>query len=978
MPIDASPSGTLDIENATLRSREIVALTNMVAGNDVVRSDGPALEVYGDPLHGGNEARVELVSNLNDDNSNSFTRLTSNAGVFSIQSGTDASTNGPITFGGFSNERMRIDANGNVGIGTGDPGAKLDLYNSTGGADVYALKIQTDNTSTATAGALGPGIGFYTRWLSTGGVQIPHGAIHAIKTEDNGTSGGGLAFRTGNDTGSTMVTNMVIDGDGNVGIGITNPDYPLDVAGAIRYSGTTYNTGLIGNSNPVKDIRVNSGTLSAGSWYRIAKNGPALDGQTGGNRCMARFTIVDTDVAQHSCRTFYAGGSFAREPFFHLLTNTSYNAGGIPQKVRIVQSSGSDNEGIGIDIYLSDQPEELELQVVMDDNYYPSGFELVNFEANPVTTGMDVFEYNLDDLMWCVSHDSATSGIFLKKGGNVGIGKTNPGTTLDVNGSIRGSTVSCSRFVRNGDYRFGNGWNPSNIGASSFAVGFHDNDGYVDTIMLNTYADSSGGDANALTFKKSGFSARYYQQSFGSSNDWDGTGGSFRQFDLTNPSDDRLKENEEYITGAVDTLMKLKPQIYDLKYTLNSKTYERAAGVIVQDVWYDTPELRFLVTPGDLAEIPKEAPKRSDDPRDDPDYSKWGKEHAYLNYEFFIPYLIKGIQELVSELPRIKTQVSDIIPSTLDNYRGMLVSADTNEIKNGVPKLSLTNKSFDKRCFGVVSNSNTYSIDNEILVDTTGCGEVWVINTDNIKSGDFLTSSNVAGYAMKQNDDLLHNYTVAKSTMDCDFSPNNIIKKRVKQELTNVTYYLKEELTAINKEKYDAIEDDSFKKLGEEVSYYLEYVEVNETGEYDKMLYINKDHSSDMLSTDEWSLLDSNTQSEYIPKYYKQRRLTTTEYSELDENSKITNLYELETNQLYYHVYYKETKNSLPDYTIEDIRQEFMNVLDEHGQIQWEDDPSGATEKAYRIRYLDADGNITDEANAVHKAALVGCTYHCG
>ena len=53
------------------------------------------------------------------------------------------------------------------------------------------------------------------------------------------------------------------------------------------------------------------------------------------------------------------------------------------------------------------------------------------------------------------------------------------------------------------------------------------------------------------------------------------------------------------------------------------------------------------------------------------------------------------------------------------------------------------------------------------------------------------------------------------------------------------------------------------------------------------------------------------------------------------------------------------------------------NTLDEHGQIQWEDHPT-ETEKAYKIRYLDANGVITDEANAVHTAAFVGCTYHCG
>jgi hypothetical protein len=53
------------------------------------------------------------------------------------------------------------------------------------------------------------------------------------------------------------------------------------------------------------------------------------------------------------------------------------------------------------------------------------------------------------------------------------------------------------------------------------------------------------------------------------------------------------------------------------------------------------------------------------------------------------------------------------------------------------------------------------------------------------------------------------------------------------------------------------------------------------------------------------------------------------------------------------------------------------NELDEHGQIQWEDHPT-ETEKAYKIRYLDVSGAQTDSANAVHIAAFVGCTYHCG
>ena len=84
------------------------------------------------------------------------------------------------------------------------------------------------------------------------------------------------------------------------------------------------------------------------------------------------------------------------------------------------------------------------------------------------------------------------------------------------------------------------------------------------------------------------------------------------------------------------------------------------------------------------------------------------------------------------------------------------------------------------------------------------------------------------------------------------------------------------------------------------------------------------------------------------------------------------------TRTIYQEINIVTSKKNEDGHDILEVRQEYVNVLDEHGQIQWEDDPSGATEKAYKIRYLDADGNITDEANHVYKAVFVGCTYHCG
>jgi hypothetical protein len=216
----------------------------------------------------------------------------------------------------------------------------------------------------------------------------------------------------------------------------------------------------------------------------------------------------------------------------------------------------------------------------------------------------------------------------------------------------------------------------------------------------------------------------------------------------------------------------------------------------------------------------------------------------------------------------------DGMPATeYTDYEGLIVSANKNKyydinknVKTGVnaiqisqslPLVSLSTKEKDKACFGVISGSEDpdtreYSQgsyvsvcekqdgDRRAFINSVGEGAIWVTNINgSLESGDYITTSNVAGYGQKQDSDSLKNYTVAKITMDCDFDP---------------------------------------------VTQPVQVIKKDEDGE---------------------------------------------------------------------------------------------NVLDEHGQIQWEDHAT-ETEKAYKIRYLDASGVETDEASAVHKAAFVGCTYHCG
>lgn len=75
---------------------------------------------------------------------------------------------------------------------------------------------------------------------------------------------------------------------------------------------------------------------------------------------------------------------------------------------------------------------------------------------------------------------------------------------------------------------------------------------------------------------------------------------------VTSASDDRLKENEVLVTNATETLMKLRPEIYDKKpdfVSTDTSTWQKESGLIAQDLWYGAPELRHLVKLGTHTDI---------------------------------------------------------------------------------------------------------------------------------------------------------------------------------------------------------------------------------------------------------------------------------------------------------------------------------------------------------------------------------------
>ena len=113
-------------------------------------------------------------------------------------------------------------------------------------------------------------------------------------------------------------------------------------------------------------------------------------------------------------------------------------------------------------------------------------------------------------------------------------------------------------------------------------------------------------------------------------------------------------------------------------------------------------------------------------------------------------------------------------------------------INEALPKVKLSDTPKDKKAYGVVSdledpNSTQRVIqhgiwhsaytkpegDDRLIINSVGEGAVMVSNINgNIENGDYITTSAIEGIGMKQDDDLLHNYTVAKAVMNCDFSSN--------------------------------------------------------------------------------------------------------------------------------------------------------------------------------------------------------------
>jgi len=135
---------------------------------------------------------------------------------------------------------------------------------------------------------------------------------------------------------------------------------------------------------------------------------------------------------------------------------------------------------------------------------------------------------------------------------------------------------------------------------------------------------------------------------------------------LRHSSDDRRKINEQHITNAMETINKLSPQIYTKLNDLvqnGGTSVKTESGLIAQEIYYNAPELRHLVTIQDENGnklTPQEYDLSGNDIQNDPDYTAlgWGNKSAHVDYTGLIPYLIKANQEKQTILEQQETTIS--------------------------------------------------------------------------------------------------------------------------------------------------------------------------------------------------------------------------------------------------------------------------------------------------------------------------------
>jgi hypothetical protein len=315
-------------------------------------------------------------------------------------------------------DRMVIDTNGNVGIGTTTPQALLSLGNAVNAQKLLLYDNNNNNKY---------GFGIQANELRA---FFPSGASF-------------MSFGTVSSAdGTTFSEKMRIQQDGNVGIGTTNPNATLDIVTAAP-SGATYPSIGLGTTNASQTRgRLIGPVTSTGEQLYLTKNlyfnGSAwnADSPAGNGAIVA----LDGGTWTYPIALIVSGmGSNPKTitPAVQIRNDSTILLAPTTGNVGIGTASPKSKLDVAGSIILSDPS----LPLIFENSYY-NGSAFLYATSAPATSlnfnwGLGGnFAFNVAPSGTAGNTVAWTTAMFINNGGNVGIGTTTPTQKLEVNGDL--------------------------------------------------------------------------------------------------------------------------------------------------------------------------------------------------------------------------------------------------------------------------------------------------------------------------------------------------------------------------------------------------------------------------------------------------------------------------------------------------------------------------------------------------------------
>ncbi|MBY0416400.1 MAG: tail fiber domain-containing protein, partial [Bdellovibrionales bacterium] len=291
----SSPTELLHVKSPNATSNQYMMFESNCAGCSTT-----GLKIYNSAIGNGNKGSLFLEAGQDGGGESVYaridgTRLANTAGALVF----NTNTAGAVT------EKMRIDNNGAVGIGTSTPTALLHLLGTTGDTSLLVDRGTTGNPKMV--------------WRVPGTAQW----LAGLDASDSNK------FKIGNDIMGALnsSTRMTIDASGNVGIGTTTPASALEVNGDL----------MIGASFSIKGKNV-SGSATPGDLLLTSGIGSGLLAKSGN-------TTLSTASANGTVGSLNISGGSSGNVSGSAVNITSGNGGTSGGNINITSGNGSSGPG---------------------------------------------------------------------------------------------------------------------------------------------------------------------------------------------------------------------------------------------------------------------------------------------------------------------------------------------------------------------------------------------------------------------------------------------------------------------------------------------------------------------------------------------------------------------------------------------------------------------------------------------------------